>query len=100
MKYSLVINLKCNVSMNHKHSQTDKTVKLKRFGEPKGRPGGGEAQGFWLFLYIDRKVRGNGGFFLGETCQPLVVRGTTSFTIINYKVCLLEKVSCGMFECD
>ena len=31
------------------------------------------------FLYKDRKVRGNEGFFPGKTCEPLVVRGTTSF---------------------
>ena len=65
--------------MNHEHLQTDKTVKLKLFGELKGHPGGGAAEVFWLFLYKDRKVRGNKGFFLGKTCEPLVVRGTTSF---------------------
>ena len=41
--------------------------------------GGGAAQGFWLFLYKEKKVRGNGVFFPGETCEPLVVRGTISF---------------------
>ena len=65
--------------MNHEHSQTDKTVRLKRFGEPKGNSGEGQPKGFWMVLYKDRKVRGNRGFFPGETCEPLVVRGTTSF---------------------
>ena len=36
--------------MNHEHSQDDKTVRLKRFGEPKGHPEGErEAQGFCCF---------------------------------------------------
>ena len=33
----------------------------------------------FVVLYKDRKVRGNGGFFPGENCEPLVVRGTTLF---------------------
>ena len=41
-------------------------------------PRRGSPKGFRV-LYKDRKVRGNGGFFLGETCEPFVVRGTTSF---------------------
>ena len=64
--------------MNHEHSQKDKIVRLNGFGNPKGQTVG-EAQGFLLFLYKDRKVRGNKGFFPRETCEPLVVRGTTSF---------------------
>ena len=46
-------------------------------GEPEGHPAG-KPKGL-LFLYKDRKVRGKEGFFPGETCEPLVVRGTTSF---------------------
>ena len=49
--------------MNHEPSQTDKTVKLKRFGEPKGQAGRGSPK-VLLFLHKDRKVRGNGDFFL------------------------------------
>ena len=64
--------------MNHEHSQTDKTMKLKWFGEPKGHSGRGSPR-VLLFLYKYRKVRGNQRFFPGETCDPLVVRGTTSF---------------------
>ena len=63
--------------MNHEHSQKDKFVRLNGWGSPKvtrlGQPKGFDV----LFKY--RKVRGNWGFFLGETCEPLVVRGTTSF---------------------
>ena len=59
----------------------------------------GEAQGFWL-LYKERKIRENRGFFPGKTCEPLFVRGTTSFYNKNLQIFLLEKVLCGMFECD
>ena len=63
--------------MNHEHSQTDKTVRLKRSGKPKGQGWGNPK--VWGFLYKDRKVRGNRGFFPGKTCELLFVRGTTSF---------------------
>ena len=63
--------------MNYEHSQTDKTVILKRLGEPEGHAAG-QPKGF-VVLYKYRKFRGNGGFLPGETCEPLVVRGTTSF---------------------
>ena len=43
------------------------------------RSRGRETQRFCGFLYKDRKVRGNGGFFPGKTCELLFVRGTTSF---------------------
>ena len=32
-----------------------------------------------LFFYKYRRIRGNEGFFPREICEPLVVRGTTSF---------------------
>ena len=32
-----------------------------------------------LFLYKEKKVRENKGFFLGKTCELSFVRGTTSF---------------------
>ena len=43
-----------------------------------GRRGQGNPK-VLLFLYKDRKVRGNGGFLPGENCEPFVVRGTISF---------------------
>ena len=58
-------------------------------GEPKGFPFG-ISMGKW-----DRN-----GAFPKETCELLVLRGTTSFC--NNKItifCLLEKVLCGMFKC-
>ena len=44
-----------------------------------GRSGGRGNPKVWLFLYKDRKVRGNRGFFPRKNCEPLVVRGTTLF---------------------
>ena len=37
-----------------------------------------QPKGF-VVLYKDRKVRGDGGFFPGKTCESLILRGTTSF---------------------
>ena len=52
-------------------------MRLNGWGSPKvtwlGQPKG------FAVLFKYRKVRGNWGFFPGETCEPLVVRGTTSF---------------------
>ena len=64
--------------MNHEHSQTNKTVRLKWLGKTEGHRGRGTPK-VLLFLYKDRKFRGYVGFFPRETCEPLVVRGTTSF---------------------
>ena len=47
-------------------------------GKSKGQTVG-ESLRVLLFLYKERKVRENGGFFPGKTCEPLFVRGTTSF---------------------
>ena len=47
-------------------------------GEPKGQTVG-EAQGFCCFCIKRGKWERIGGFFLGKTCEPLFVRGTTSF---------------------
>ena len=58
--------------------EKDKIVRLNSFWEPKGQTVG-EAQSFLVFLYKDRKVRGNWGFFPRKTCEILFVRGTTSF---------------------
>ena len=63
--------------MNHEHSKKDKIVRLNSWGSSKVTQWGNPM--VLLFLYKDRKVRGNEGFFPGETCEPLVVRGTTSF---------------------
>ena len=41
--------------------------------------GQGEPKGFGGFLYKERKVREERGFFPGKTCELLFVRGTTSF---------------------
>ena len=63
--------------MNHEHSQKDKFVRFNGWGSPKitllVQP-----RGFAIW-FKNRKVRGNRGFFPAETCEPLVVRGTTSF---------------------
>ena len=48
--------------MNHEHSQTDKTMRLKQFGDPKGHPGGGAAQGFHCFCIKIGKIEGMGTF--------------------------------------
>ena len=48
--------------MNHEHSQKDKDCEIKRLGEPKGHPGGGQPKGF-VVLYKYRRVRGNKGLF-------------------------------------
>ena len=69
-------------------------------GEPKGHTAGA-AQEVLLFWFKYRKVRVYRGFFPGKTCELLFVRRTTSF--YNKKDCnffLLEKVLCGMFQCD
>ena len=61
--------------MNHEHSQKDKIVRLNGGGAqrlPRGIPRVG-------LQYKYNRVRENRGFFPGETCEPLVVRGTTSF---------------------
>ena len=72
-------------------------------GEALGKPKSHlwAAQQFCSFCinieYLDRRW----GIFPRETCELLVVRGTTSFC--NNKItifCLLEKVLCGMFKCD
>ena len=47
-------------------------------GESKGHTVGGSPR-VLLFLYKERKVREDMGFFPGKTCEPLFVRGTTSF---------------------
>ena len=52
-------------------------MRLKQSGKLEGQ-GTGQPKGC-VVLYKDRKVRGNQGFFPGKTCEPLVVRGTTSF---------------------
>ena len=39
----------------------------------------GATQGFLLFWFKYRKVRVYKGFFPRGTCEPVVVRGTTSF---------------------
>ena len=49
--------------------EKDKIVRLNGFGE---------AQGFCCFC-IKRGKLENVGFFPGKTCEPLFVRGTTSF---------------------
>ena len=69
------------------------------FGEPKGQTVG-EAQGFCCFCIKRGKGERRGGFFPGKTCELLFVRGTTSFYNKICKFCLLEKVLCGIFECD
>ena len=59
--------------------EKEKIVRLNGFlGKSKGQTVG-EAQGFWLFLYEERKIRENRGFFPGKTCELLFVRGTSSF---------------------
>ena len=51
--------------------------KVRRLGKPKG----------FVVLYKERKVREKGGgFFLGKTCEPLFVRGTTSFYNKNLRI--------------
>ena len=57
--------------MNHEHSQTDKTVRLKRLGETEGHQGWGNPK-VLLFLYKDRKVRGNQGLFPTEICEDIL----------------------------
>ena len=49
--------------MNHEHSQTDKIVRLKWFGEPKGHPGGA-AQRVGGFCIKIGKSEGMGAFSL------------------------------------
>ena len=47
------------------------------------------------------KERKRKGIFPGETCELLVVRGTTSFcNKKKLQFFLLEKVLCVMFKCD
>ena len=58
--------------------EKDKLVRLNGFWGSQRSDNWGSPRVLW-FLYKERKVRENGGFFLGETCEPLVVRGTTSF---------------------
>ena len=77
--------------------KTDKIVRLKRFGEPKGHAGGGAAQQFFSFcINIEDLDRRMGGIFPRKTCELLVVRGTTSFcnnTITNlarWRKCCVE----------
>ena len=41
--------------------------------------GKGQPKGFGCFCIKIGKLEGMGGFLHGETCEPLVVRGTISF---------------------
>ena len=54
----------------------------------------------WVGSCINGKREKEKGLFPRETCELLVVRGTTSFAIIKLQFCLLEKVLGGMFKCD
>ena len=47
--------------MSHEHSQTNKTMRLKWFGEPKGHTAG-EAQGFLWFCLNIGELEGMGDF--------------------------------------
>ena len=55
--------------MNHEHSQNDKIVRLNGLGN----------QRVLRFCIKIGKSEGMGAFSPGETCEPFVVRGTTSF---------------------
>ena len=81
----------------HKKRQN---CEIKQFlGKSKGQMVG-EAQGFCCFCIKRGKLERIRGFFLGKNCEPLFVRGTTLFYNKKLQICLLEKVLCGMFECD
>ena len=58
--------------------EKDKIVRLNGFWGAQRSDGWGSPR-VLLFLYKEWKVREDGGFFLGKTCEPLFVRGTTSF---------------------
>ena len=52
------------------------------------------------FLYKDRRVRGNGGFFHEKNCEPLVVRGTTSFYNNKLQILLIGEGVVWNVDCD
>ena len=58
--------------------EKDKIVRLNSFWGAQRSDGWGSPR-VLLFLYKERKVRDERGFFPGKTCDPLFVRGTTSF---------------------
>ena len=58
--------------------EKEKIVRLNGFGGAQRLDGWGSPR-VWLFLYKERKFREKGGFFPRKTCDPLFVRGTTSF---------------------
>ena len=85
--------------MNHEHSQRDKIVRLNGLGSPKVR-GLGQLKGFGWFCIKLGKLEGIGDFSLEKLVNHLLQEELLHFTIKNYNFCLLEKVLCGMFECD
>ena len=57
--------------MNHEHSQTEKTVSLKRFGDPKGHEGWGKPKGLLFCLNIG-KLEEMGAFSLEKLVNHLL----------------------------
>ena len=65
--------------MNHEYSRKRQNCEIKWFfGEVQRSDGWGSPR-VLLFLYKERKVREDRGFFPRKTCELLFVRGTTSF---------------------
>ena len=58
--------------------EKEKIVRLNGFGGAQRSDGWG-TQRFLLFFYKEYKFREDRGSFPGKTCEPLFVRGTTSF---------------------
>ena len=84
--------------MNHDHSQRDKIVRLNGLGSPKVTQEG-HPKGFAI-LYKCRRTRENKGIFPWKNLWTTCCKRNYFILIINYKFYLLEKVLCGMFECD
>ena len=64
--------------MYHEYSQKRQNCEIKQFLGAQRSNGWGSPR-VLLFLYKERKVREDRGFFLGKTSKPLFVKGTTSF---------------------
>ena len=65
--------------------EKDKIVRLNGFWGAQRSDGWGSPR-VLLFLYKERKVRENRGFFPRKTCELLFVRGTTSFYNKNSQI--------------
>ena len=76
--------------MNHEYSRKRQNCEIKQFLGAQKSDGWGSPK-VLLFLYKERKIREDKGLFPGKTCEPLFVRGTTSFYNKNSQILPVEE---------